>query len=518
MSETFIPTGFRNGLDTGRERLRRLGRLCRKELREILRDRRTVITLILMPLLVYPILSIAFQRLLVSSATSATGVPVRYVIAIDDELDAQVLVEYLLLGQHLLTTPDNPYDRAVAAASLESASGGIQWVMVEDMDRLLAESHIDLAILIDVADTAGPAGLPQARFNMTRLSGSANGRDAWEFVQSRLRAVNDKYMSEQLSRLGVDVKLPIQIIENETEASKAPSVSLAALVPLILILMTITGAVYPAIDLTAGERERGTLEALIAAPVPRVHLLLAKYSAVVTVALLTAAANLIAMTVTLYSTGLMETLFGQELTWQAWAFIFALLVLFAAFFSAVLLAVTSFARSFKEAQAYLIPLMLISLAPGILALTPGIELNGMLSVCPLVNIVLLARDVFQGSVEAAPATIAVVSTMLYAGGAIAIAARIFGADAVLYGTQSGWSEWLQRPEETRPSASLSSALLFLAVLFPLYIILANFLASWPDAELRLRLGVSGLITVVLFGVLPFAFALLRASGLRMRFV
>ncbi len=214
------------------------------------------------------------------------------------------------------------------------------------------------------------------------------------------------------------------------------------------------------------------------------------------------------MTVTLYSTGLMETLFGKELTWQAWVFIFALLVLFAAFFSAVLLAVTSFARSFKEAQAYLIPLMLISLAPGILALTPGIELNGILTVCPLVNIVLLARDVFQGSVEATPATIAVVSTILYAGGAIAIAARIFGADAVLYGTQSGWSEWLQRPEQTRPYASLSSALLFLAVLFPLYIILANFLASWSTAELRLRLGGGGLITIVLFGILPFVFALL----------
>ena len=63
---------------------------------------------------------------------------------------------------------------------------------------------------------------------------------------------------------------------------------LGTLVPLILILMTITGAVYPAIDLTAGERERGTLEVLVAAPIPRMSLLLAKYVAVLTVALLTA--------------------------------------------------------------------------------------------------------------------------------------------------------------------------------------------------------------------------------------
>ena len=65
---------------------------------------------------------------------------------------------------------------------------------------------------------------------------------------------------------------------------QAEGLSLAALVPLILILMTITGAVYPAIDLTAGERERGTLEVLIAAPIPRLGVLFAKYVAVLAVA------------------------------------------------------------------------------------------------------------------------------------------------------------------------------------------------------------------------------------------
>src|SRR5204863_4946184 len=79
--------------------------------------------------------------------------------------------------------------------------------------------------------------------------------------------------------------------------------SLAVFVPLVLILMTMTGAVYPAIDLTAGERERGTLEVLIAAPVPRVSLLFGKYVAVVTVAVLTALVNLASMTVSLLVSG-----------------------------------------------------------------------------------------------------------------------------------------------------------------------------------------------------------------------
>src|SRR6185436_11900738 len=111
---------------------------------------------------------------------------------------------------------------------------------------------------------------------------------------------------------------------------------LGTLVPLILILMTMTGSVYPAIDLTAGERERGTLESLMAAPVPRLALLIAKYIAVVTVSMLTAIVNLTAMTVTIASSGLAAELFGnQGLTPGAIAIVFGLLALFAAFFSAV---------------------------------------------------------------------------------------------------------------------------------------------------------------------------------------
>ena len=142
------------------------------------------------------------------------------------------------------------------------------------------------------------------------------------------------------------------------------------LIPLILVLMTVTGAVYPAIDLTAGERERGTLETLIAAPVPRLGLLMAKYVAVLTVALLTALVNLAGMTITAHSTGLAASLFGGGMTLDVVIKVLLLLALFAAFFSAILLALTSCARSFKEAQAYIIPLMLVCLVPGVLCLLP----------------------------------------------------------------------------------------------------------------------------------------------------
>lgn len=254
---------------------------------------------------------------------------------------------------------------------------------------------------------------------------------------------------------------------------------LATLVPLILVLMTITGAVYPAIDLTAGERERGTIESLIASPISRGQILFAKYTAVVTVALLTAVVNLLAMLITLKAGGLMPLLTGGDpgVPWRALLQIFGLLVLFSGFFSAVLLSLTSFAKSFKEAQAYLIPLMLLSLAPGVLSLIPGVQLTPKLAVIPLVNIILLARELLAGSVDPVSAAAAVLSTIAYAAAALGIAAKLFGSDAVLRGSEVSAASLFTRPQRTSDVPTPATAALVLAAIFPIYFWVSNSLAQ-----------------------------------------
>jgi ABC-2 type transport system permease protein/sodium transport system permease protein len=270
--------------------------------------------------------------------------------------------------------------------------------------------------------------------------------------------------------------------------------------------MTITGAVYPAIDLTAGERERGTLEILVSAPVPRMALLLAKYVAVVTVAVMTATINLVMMLVTLEYNKLTGLVFKQNgVTVELVVQLFFLLVLFSTFFSAVLLALTSFARSFKEAQAYLVPLMLVSLAPGVLAMMPGLRLQGPLIVTPLVNIVLLARDLAEGHATSGAVTTVVVSTLVYAVAAIAAAARIFGAEAVLYSDQSGWYDLFRRPAEPQPTASVAGALFCLALTFPVFFVLVGLAPNVPEDQ-RFTYQICG--TLLLFVGIPLAGCLL----------
>jgi len=115
-----------------------------------------------------------------------------------------------------------------------------------------------------------------------------------------------------------------------------------------------------------------------------------------------------------------------------------LVVLFAAFYATVLLVVSSFARSFKEAQAYVVPLTLVSLIPGLLALVPELQLSYRLALVPLLNIVLLARDLLSGDGSLGLTLVVIVATVVYGYIALVLAARTFGAEAVLYSGDRPW--------------------------------------------------------------------------------
>jgi ABC-2 type transport system permease protein/sodium transport system permease protein len=168
--------------------------------------------------------------------------------------------------------------------------------------------------------------------------------------------------------------------------------------------------------------------------------------------------------------------------------------------------VTSFARSFKEAQAYLIPLMLVSMAPGFLSIVPGLELNAWLSVAPLANIVLLARDVLAGNAHPLWAFVAIATTWLYAAAALGLAARIFGSDSILYGSQSSWSDLFARPAQLLDQPTLAGAVACLAGIVPMYVVASGTLAQLTSMSMAGQLIAGATMLLGLFVVFPAAMA------------
>jgi ABC-2 type transport system permease protein/sodium transport system permease protein len=484
----------------------RIARLTRKELRETLRDRRTIVTLFVMPLLVYPLLSMAFQRYVLVSMPAPSEKPA-FRLGFSNAEDAQLFFSYLSIGHGIANPSDELQGAQKSPRSHQFSLPEIDLFVDENPADSVAAREVDLGVRVR---RRGPLDLPtpaNAAIDVQLLYDphTVSSREALELIERRLALVNEQFLKLRLKRAGATGRLtPIDATRVDVGAgSPQPSFPLATLVPFVLILTTITGAVYPAIDLTAGERERGTLEMLVAAPVPKLGLLFAKYVAVVTVAMLTAVVNVSAMTITVASIGLTDQLFGERgLTAELAIEFLGLLLLFAAFFSAVLLALTSFARSFKEAQAYLVPLMLAATAPGIFTVVGGVRLSLLLAVTPLANIVLLSRDMFEYNADPLLALLVLCSTLIYAAIALAIAAKLFGSDAVLYGSPGGWSEALHRPAEARKAPSLGIGLLTLIAVSPAFMLCSNLLGQFSSMGIGWRLGWSALATICLFGLPP----------------
>lgn len=480
----------------------RLGRLTLKELRETLRDRRTILTLLLMPVLLYPLLTISFQRFVLSSASNLR---VEYILAIDSAETEPVIVQCLSIAEQRRRELQRRENQGKPLKPLLAPT--VRYLITPHLEREVRDAHVDLGIRLR---PGRPATLDPARdvavdIELVYLPGNKFGERALAHVEGLLKDASDALLRFRLRHLGLQQRPnPVRTTAvSLRDPEEAQNQMLASIIPVILILMTITGAVYPAIDLTAGERERGTLEMLVAAPVPRLGLLFAKYVAVLTVAFLTAAINLVSMTITIIASGLGPILFGDKgISPVTVLEIFGLMILFASFFSALLLTLTSFARSFKEAQAYLIPLMLVSLGPGLVGLMPGIRLSGALLIVPLLNVVLLSRDLLQGQHALLPTVIVITSTLLYALAALAVAARIFGTHVVLYESQTAWADLFRRPAEPQSAPRVESAMLCLALLFPVCFILKGALGLLAGGEIELQLLLTGLSSLVAFIGLP----------------
>lgn len=528
----------------------RLGRLCLKELRESLRDRRTLITLILMPILVYPLLSMAMQRLIVGTASGLNADKTEYIIGVQDEQAGSLVASALgetasairqgvrhsiEIRRPMLANPaakkiaasnttesdtaDNNPEVRENASAIDPQTAGFNIVVAEgiSLQQALEEGQVDVAVLQVRSETVSlgrNGSYPAYQLELSFRDADLRSEAAMLEFRKAMELVND---TQSLQFRGA---LPpaVRMISTATGKKVDAMTSLAGILPLILILMTITGAVYPAIDLTAGERERGTMEAMIATPAPRFLLLLSKYVAVVTVAVLTALANLLACWITLSIGGLGRALLGERgLSLLAIAQILPLLVIFAAFFSAILLAMCSFARSFKEAQAYLIPVMLVSLAPALLTLMPNIEFSTLLGIVPLVNILLLSRDIMTGSPQALPAFAAVFSTLLYAAAALVVASRLFGAESATAGSQETWSDLVRRPKRMKELPDLGDLAVYLALMFPVFFILTN-LFGQMELSIASKLWINAGILLALFLIAPALVAQYRRLNPRSTFL
>lgn len=481
-----------------------------KEMREFLRDRRALFVGVVLPILLYPVLTV-FMTLMVGSQISKLTSE-KYEIGVSpperlQEVESwyrQKCDEEMAALQALSVPPVPPpgADPAAPAATPPepnvegqfmpfARSFNLIFVPVAESaaTQMLQEKKVKAVILFRPPGAADLAGAPEPAvrkvddsepdISILKESADIRSRTAATYVYNLLEYHRDKLVRAKLLALGGDpdkLLQPFRIDTQQDLSSKEEKggALFGGILPFMLVIMLIGAASYPAIDVTTGERERGTMETLLIAPVKARDLVAGKFLAVFSLACAACFFNVLSLGFSMYfgGMGIAEKL-ELAIPWTALPWVLILLLPLAILFSALLMLAGSFAASTKEAQTYLSPVIMLAMFPSMLALVPGIELNGGWLFLPIGNVTLLSRDLLSGQVKFPEglSTIAVVlgSTWLYTLSVVGLAGSLFGREEVLYG-EKPWRVLLDRQRlKPRPTPSGSEALFIAACALPLFI-------------------------------------------------
>ncbi|HSG53732.1 MAG TPA: ABC transporter permease, partial [Rheinheimera sp.] len=313
----------------------------------------------------------------------------------------------------------------------------------EELVAGVRNDEFDVAIVIPADFAARRQAVEQSEWQII-YNQSSQFDFMYQYFSELLADFNEQLQRDALTQLNVDpVKLsaiikPVDLKKVDT-ADKRENIGekFGALIAYILVPLCLLGASYPAIDMGAGEKERGTLETLLICPISRVSIVLGKFFTVLTT-------GLVGALITVGSFGIWGAIIGSfagmavvQEAMSAIAFtelvlIFSLLLPISAVFAALLLAISIYARTFKEAQNYISPLSILIFLPLVAAMMPGVELNGKTALVPIMNVALAIKELIKGTADYAMLGLIFASTVVLAGIAIAFCVRWFQQEKVLF--------------------------------------------------------------------------------------
>ena len=415
---------------------------------DTLRDKRTLIAMVGIPILLYPLLIIGASQ---GIAIQQTRVK---------EKDSQVAI-----GEGTA---------ALLREWIESIDR-VRIVESEDPGRDLQEGAIDAVVDSEEDLPTVLAGLGTGHIVVQFDGTELESREAMTRINRFLNDHATHILEDRLAQAGLTkaFNAPLEIeVRNVASARKKAGSVLGSVLPLIMIVMLGVGAFYPAVDLTAGEKERGTFETLLSTPTSKIEIVGGKFLTVVCISLITGMLNLGSMVVSLAFVLRQQAVTAGEAGGRFdlsflhldpfnVALIFLTLIPLSFFICAVMMSVAVFARDFKEGQNFMTPFLILIVIPGLFAVMPGTELSRTTIFIPIANVAILFKDLLteKSSVEAV--FLVLLSTGAYAMLAITVAAWLFQREEVILSEEKGIPLALRRSAFTPRSCLTPGASLIL---------------------------------------------------------
>ena len=358
--------------------------IFKKELKDTLRDRRTFMMMLVIPVLIFPIIMNVF-----------VGVSASF-----QEKAAQKELKIGFVG-----TPDNYVLEKLK--NLPETLGKKQIVSYKDSLALKADIKKDSIQIGMYAAREFTTSMEQKEPAKLTVFYNATDVGVKERAEVYIKTIEGIALQERYLDLKLDATQLTPIITSyENTASNKEMIGKLAggILPYIFIAFGFLGCMYPAIDLFTGEKERGTIETLLTTPVARWQILFGKMGVVVLSGLLAASAALLGL---FFSIEVMDIVENEELLTVVHGILsakfilllFMLLFPLTVFFAGIMIPIAVYAKSFKEAQSIITPINLVVVLPAMIGFFPGIKLTAITAMIPVVNIVLSTKELIAGTLD-----------------------------------------------------------------------------------------------------------------------
>lgn len=357
--------------------MRNIRVVYKKEMIDSLRDRRTIISMIVVPILLIPVLAIGLGGIM--------GLQMAKV--------ERAVARVAVIGQ----------ENAPAIMTLLESNAGVEIVQEPDYESAIKEKRIEVAVSIPEDFESKLEQGSSARVSIFHDATEMKSESGSKRIKVLIAQYGDSVIGERLIAEGLTREFiePVGISTVSVASKEKMGAMIAAMVlPYLILILALTGAMYPAIDLTAGEKERGTLETLLLSSATRFELVMGKFLAVFSASFVTAVLASISMLATLKGGFGALARVGEEVSLSISPFsllvIFLMMIPVCCFFSAILISISLFAKSYKEATSYLSPLLTLLIIPAVVSILPGTEMGPRISLIPIINTSLAFKDVLMG--------------------------------------------------------------------------------------------------------------------------
>lgn len=394
--------------------MKKIGILIKKEMTEILRDKKTLIIMLVLPLLLYPSILI--------------GMSLGISMIMQSEEEKEHTVGYLLEDEEyiepLISLYEQEKEELGARLSFRGASREEEAVIKEETDAWLYFSKEEQSI--------------QIQLDYTSTSQKS------DYTESIMKELVDKYRNALLTKnlekegLTEDFLHPVtyEAVDSAT-LSESMGMNMGGSIGMIVIIMILMGAFYPAVDVTAGEKERGTLETLLTLPVTNFQMITSKFISVSIISCITAVISLLALGGSIVF--IMLALPGDELVQiPVEAFVncipvmLLVMVTTALLLTALSMCFCVFAKSTKEANNYMTPVMLVVMLATMIGMFPTVELDYKTALIPIVNVSLLIKQVLAQAMDLSLALITILVNCAYSILIIWILARMYDSEDIMF--------------------------------------------------------------------------------------